>query len=143
MKVEQSIHLDTNIPSDDHANRPIEIEEEEEQETTQEASQSRSKGKQVAKKYFQQAECWQHFIEIKKNDKRVTSKCEYSDVVYKANPNKNGTKDLKNHFPKWSKNPDNQSKQTQAQLIFENDQNNEREVRVKSWVLNPHEAREL
>jgi len=50
--VEESIHLDTDIPSDDHANQPIEIEEEEE-EATQEAPKSKSKGKQVAKKCSQ------------------------------------------------------------------------------------------
>jgi len=111
-EVEESIHLDTDIPSNDHANRPIEIEEEEEEEPTQEASQSRSKVKQVAKKYSQRAECWQHFIEIKKNDKRVAGMCKYYDVVYKADPNKNGMKNLKNHFRKYFKNPDNQSKQT-------------------------------
>jgi len=27
-------------------------------------------------------------------------------------------------------------------LVFENDQNNEGEARLKTWVLNPHEARE-
>jgi len=76
--------------------------------------------------------CWQHFIEIKENGKRVASKCKYCGVVYKADPNKNGTKNLKNHFPKCSKNPDNQSKQTQTQLIFEKDQHNEGEARLKS-----------
>jgi len=38
-------------------------------------------------------------------------------------------------------NPENQSKQRQIQLIFEKDQNNEGEARLKSWVLNPYEAR--
>ena len=51
-------------------------------------------------------------------------------------------KNLKNHFPKCPKNPDNQSKQKQAQLVFEKDPNHEGEARLKSWVLNPHEARE-
>jgi len=72
----------------------------------------------------------------------VAGKCKYCDFVYKADPSKNGTKNLKNHFPKCSKNQDNQSKQTQALLIFEKDQNNEGEAKLKSWVLNPHEARE-
>ena len=46
-----------------------------------------------------------------------------------ADLNNNGTKNLKNRFPNWSKNPDNQRKQTQAQLIFEKDQNNKGEAR--------------
>ena len=62
--------------------------------------------------------------------------------MYKADPNKNGTKNSKNHFPKCSKNLDNQSNQTQAQLISKNDKRNEGEARLKSLVLNPHEARE-
>ena len=74
-----------------------------------------------------------HFTEIKENGKRVAGKCKYCDVVYKADSTKNGTKNLKNHFPKCPKNPDNQSKQKQAQLIFEKDPNNEGEATLKSW----------
>jgi len=46
--MEKSIHMDTDIPSEDHPNQPIEIKGE--QEATQEASQNKSKGKQVANK---------------------------------------------------------------------------------------------
>ena len=133
--------METDIPSEDHDkdNLPIEIEEE---ETTQEAPPTtKSKGKQVANSYSRRAECWSHFIEIKENGKRVAGKYKYCDIVYKTDSTKNGTKNLKNHFPKCPKNPDNQSKQIQAQLIFEKDPNNEEDVRLKSWVLNPHEAR--
>jgi len=48
---------------------------------------------------------------------------------------------LKNHFSRCSQNPENQSNQTQTQLIFEKNPNNEEEARLKSRVLNPHEAR--
>ena len=48
---------------------------------------------------------------------------------------------MKNHFPKCPKNPNNESKHRQSQLIFEKDPNNEGEARLKSWVFNPQEAR--
>jgi len=109
--MEESVHMETDIPSEDHDNVPIEIEEVQEDDTTQEApSQTTSKGKQVANQYGRRAECWSHFIEIKENNKRVAGKYKYCDVVYKADSTKNGTKNLKNHFPKCPKNPDNQSK---------------------------------
>ena len=119
--MEESVDMDTNIPSEHQQNRPIEIEEEE--EATQEPSQSKSKCKQVARNYSQRAKCWQHFDEIKENGKRVAGKCKYYGVIYKVDPNKNGTKNLKNHFSRCSQNPDNQSKQTQTQLIFEKGKN--------------------
>ena len=109
--MEASVYMETYIPSEDHDkdNLPMEIEEE---ETTQEAPlTTKSKGKQVANSYSRRAECWSHFIEIKENSKRLDGKCKYCNVVYKADPNKNGTKNLENHFPKCSK-VDNQSKQT-------------------------------
>ena len=59
-----------------------------------------------------------------------------------ADSSKNGAKNLKNHFPTCLENLNNQSKQTQTQLVFEKDQNNEGEARLKTWVLNPHEERE-
>jgi len=44
--MEESVHMETDIPSEDHNNVPIEIEEVQEDETTQEApSQTTSKGK--------------------------------------------------------------------------------------------------
>ena len=72
----------------------------------------------------------------------MASKCKYGRNVYKVDSGRNGTKNCKNHFPKCPENPDNQIKQTQTQLVFEKDQNNEGEARLKSWVLNPHEPRE-
>ena len=72
----------------------------------------------------------------------MANKCKYCNVAYKADLNKNGMKNLQKSFCKVLKNPNNQSKQTQPQLIFEKDENNEEEARLKSWVLNPHEARE-
>jgi len=110
-EAKKSVYMSIGIPSEHQQNCHTEIEEE---ETTREAPQSKSKGKEVARQYSQRAECWQHFVDIKENGKRVAGK-------YKVDPNKNGTKNLKNHFPKCSKNPDNQSKQMQAQLIFEKD----------------------
>jgi len=62
--------------------------------------------------------------------------------MYKDGPIRNGTNNLKNHFPKRHENANNQSKQTQSQLVFEKDPTDEREARLKPWVLNPHEARE-
>ena len=53
------------------------------------------------------AECQEHFIEIKKNGKGVAGKCKYCDKIYKAESTKNGTKNLKNHFPKCLENPNN------------------------------------
>jgi len=138
-EIEESVNMETDIPSEDHDNVPIEIEED---ETTQEAPpQTKSKGKQVGNSYCRRAECWSHFIEIKENGKRIAGKCKYCDIVYKADSSKNGMKNLKNHFSKCPKNPDNQSNQTQAQLIFEKDPNNEGEAGLKSWVLNPHKVR--
>ena len=127
--MKESVHMEIDILSEDHDNVPIEIEED---ETTQEApSQTKSKGKQVANSYSRRAECWSHLIEIKENGKRVADKCKYCDV-YKADSSKNGTKNLKNYFPKCPQNPDNQSKQKQAQLIFEKDPNHEGESILKS-----------
>ena len=125
--MEESVHMETDIPIEDHDNVPIEIEED---ETTQEAPPpTKSKGKQVPNNYSRRAECWSNFIEIKENGKRVAGKCKYCNIICKTDPSKNGTKNLKNHFSRCSKNPDNQSKQTQAQLIFEKDQNNKGEAR--------------
>ena len=50
-------------------------------------------------------------------------------------------KNLKNHFPKYPENSNNQGKQIQTQLVFKKDQNSEGEARLKTWVLNPHKAR--
>ena len=88
--MEESVDMDTDIPSEHQANRPIEIKEDE--EATQEPSQRRRNGKQMARNYSQRAKCWQHFDEIKENGKRADS-------------NKNGTKNLKNHFSRCSQNP--------------------------------------
>jgi len=44
--------------------------------------------------------------------------------------------------PKCPDIPNNQSKQTQTQLVFDKDQNNEGEAELKSWVLNRHESRD-
>lgn len=104
---------------------------------------SKAKGKQVTRKAKKRAECWNHFIELKKNGVRAAGKCKYCGIIYKAHPNRNGTKNLKNHFPKCSKNPSNVTKQTQTQLVFAKDGNNqEGDAKLKAWVLNPHEARE-
>jgi len=46
----------------------------------------------------------------------VAGKCNYCSVIYKANPNKNGMKDLKNYFPRCSQNP-NKSKQTNTNSV--------------------------
>jgi len=108
LEVEESVDLDANVPSEHQPvqpDDPIEIEEEE--EASQGATQSKSKGKQVARKCTQRAECWNHFEEIKENGKRVAGKCKYCGIIYKADPSKNGTKNLKNHFPKCPKNPNN------------------------------------
>jgi len=85
----------------------------------------------VVRNYSQGAECWKHFHEIKENGKIVAGKCKYCNVIYKADPNKNGTKNLNKHFSRCSQNPKNQSKQTPTQLIFEKDEN-EGEARLKS-----------
>jgi len=69
-----------------------------------------ARAKQVARKSTQRAKCWEYFIEIKENGKRVVGKCKYCRKTYKAESTKNGTKNLKNHFPKCPENPDNQSK---------------------------------
>ena len=138
--MEESFDMDAD-PSEHQPNDPIEIEEEEE-EQTQRATKSMGKGKQVDRKSTQRAECWDHFEEIKENGKRVAGKCNYCGKIYRAESTKNGTKNLKNHFPKCPENPNNKNKQTQSQLVFEKDPNNEGEARLKSWVLNPHEARE-
>ena len=129
-------------------NVPIQIEEDD-THTTQEApsvsqtqSMGKGKGKEVANEYGRRAECWKYFTEIKENGKRVAGKCKFCDIVYKADSSKNGTKNLKNHFPKCPKNPDNQSKLKQAQLVFEKDPHHEGEATLKSWVLNVHEARQ-
>ena len=138
--MEESVDLDVNVPSEHQLDDPVEIEEEE--EASQGATQNKSKGKQVARKCTQRAECWNHFEEIKENGKRVAGKCKYCGYTYKADPSKNGTKNLKNHFSKCPKNPNNESTHRQSQLIFQEDPNNEGEVTLKSWVLNPQEARE-
>ena len=70
--MEESVDMDTDIPSEDQVNRPIEIEEEE--EATQEPSQCKRHGKQVARNYSQRAECWKHFDEVKEDGKRVAGK---------------------------------------------------------------------
>jgi len=137
--VEESVDMDSDIQNEQEANPPIEIEEDE--NAIQEPSQRKRHGKQVVRNYSQRAECWKHFDEIKENGKRVAGKCKYCNAVYKADPNKNGTKNLNKHFLRCPQNPENQSKQTQTQLIFEKDENNEGEARLKSWVLNPLEAR--
>ena len=100
--MKESVDKDIDIPSADHDNQPIEIEEEE--EATQETPPTKRKGKQVANNYSRRAECWNHFIEIKENGKRMVGKSKYCDVVYKADPNMNRIKNLKNHFAKFSKN---------------------------------------
>ena len=111
-EVEQSVDMDTDIPSEEQANRPIEIEEDE--EATQQASQPKRHGKQVVRNYSQRAECWKHFDEVKEDGKRVAGKCKYCNVIYKADSNKNGMKNLNKHFARCSQNPQNQSKQTQT-----------------------------
>ena len=63
--MEESVDIDIDNPH--QVNDPIEIEKEE--EPTQGAPISKSKGKQVARKSTQRAECWEHFIEIKENGK--------------------------------------------------------------------------
>ena len=98
-EVEESDDMDTNVPSERPVNDPIEIEEEEE-EQTERATKSMSKGKQIARKSTQRAECWDHFEEIKENGKRVAGKCKYCGIIYKADSTKNGTKNLKYHFPR-------------------------------------------
>ena len=100
--MEESIDVDTDIPSEHQANWQIEIEED--KEATQEPSQRQRCGKQVARNYSQRAESWKHFDEIKENGKRVARKCKYCNVIYKANPNRNGTKNLKNYFSRCSQN---------------------------------------
>ena len=45
-------------------------------------------------------------------------------------------------YSKCAENPNNKSKQTQSQLVFEKDPTNEGEARLRSWVLNPHKAKE-
>ena len=117
--MKESVHMETDIPSEDHDkfdNVPIEIKEHD-THTTQESpsvSQNMGKGKEVANQYDRRVECWKYFTEIKENGKRVAGKCKYYNVIYKADSTENGTKNLKNHFPKCSKNPENQSKLKQA-----------------------------
>jgi len=112
LEVEESVDLGANAPSEHQPVQPDDpIEIEEEKEASQGATQSKSKGKQVARKCTQRAECWNHFEEIKENGKRVGGKCKYCGIVYMADSSKNGTKNLKNHFPKCTKNPNNESKQ--------------------------------
>ena len=48
-EVEESVHIDTDIPSEHQPNPPIEIEEDE--EATREPSQRKRNGKQVARNY--------------------------------------------------------------------------------------------
>jgi len=106
--MEELVDIDTDIPCEHQPNNPIEIKEEE--EPTQKATKSKSKGKQVVRKSTQSAECWDHFEQIKENGKRVVRKCNYCGKIYKAKCTKNGTKNLKNYFPKFSENLNNQSK---------------------------------
>ena len=71
--MEESVDMDTDIPSEQQANPPIEIEEHE--EVTQEPSQRKRRGKQVVRNYSHRVECWKHFDEIKEDGKRVAGKC--------------------------------------------------------------------
>ena len=72
--MKESVHMETDISSEDHDkvdNVPIEIEEDD-THTTQEApsvSQIMAKGKEVANEYGRRAECWKYFTEIKENGK--------------------------------------------------------------------------
>ena len=83
------IHMDTDAPSEHPVNDPIEIEEEGE-EPPQGPSKGKSKRKQVARNYTQRAECWQHFIELKENGKRVADECKYCNKICKADSSKKG-----------------------------------------------------
>uniref|UniRef100_A0A7C9AG16 Uncharacterized protein n=1 Tax=Opuntia streptacantha TaxID=393608 RepID=A0A7C9AG16_OPUST len=77
-QMEESVHLETDIRSEDHEkadNVPIQIEEDD-THTTQEAvsvsqTQSMGKGKEVANEYGRRAECWKYFTEIKENGKEL------------------------------------------------------------------------
>lgn len=122
----------------------LDDDEEEETEATQATQPSNSTGRQkgVAKRYKKRAECWEYFDPIFKNGIRVEAKCMFCGIIYKAHSSRNGTKNLKNHWPICPENPSNQTKgMTQTQLAFVKGEN-EGEAQLKSWVLNPHDARD-
>ena len=87
---EESVDMDTNIPSEHQSNDPIEIEEEE--EASERVTQSKI---QVARKSTQRAKCWEHFEEFKENGKRMVGKCKYYGKIYMVDSSKNGMKNLK------------------------------------------------
>lgn len=90
----------------------------------------------------QRAEYWKDFKVYLSDEGLRRAECNFCPKTFAADPNINGTKNVRKHWFSCPKNPANIKKETQTKLILEHVDDKPGQGKLRNWVLNVSELRE-
>lgn len=100
------------------------------------SSRGGSRSQPVSKRRATRKEYWVGYTEFYDENKLLKAKCKYCGSVYACDSNRNGTKNVRNHFYRCEKNPANKGNRTSLALNNMDDR-----VRSGNWSFDEKHIR--